>query len=145
MEKLEFSIAINAPRQHVWNVMLQDTTYREWTSAFHPGSYYEGSWDEGAEIRFLSPGGNGMIARIAENRPPEFVSIEHFGFIAGGVVDTTGAEAKAMAGAHENYTLSEADGVTTVSVAMDTTPEFNEMFAEMWPRALQQLKAICER
>ncbi len=35
MEKLEFAILINAPRERVWDAMLQDGTYREWTSAFH--------------------------------------------------------------------------------------------------------------
>jgi uncharacterized protein YndB with AHSA1/START domain len=145
MEKIGFETTINAPVQKVWNVMLRDATYREWTAAFHEGSYYEGSWEAGEEIRFLSPRGNGMISRIAENRRHEFISIEHLGFVANGVVDTDSAEARAMAGARENYSFSEADGVTTVTVEADTTPDYSEMFAEMWPRALTKLKEICER
>ncbi len=145
MEKLQFSIGIDAPREKVWNTMLEDATYREWTSAFHEGSYYDGSWKAGREIRFLSPGGDGMISRIAENRAHEFISIEHLGFIANGVVDTDSAGAKAMAGARENYSFNEANGQTLVTVEMDSTPEFAAMFDEMWPRALQQLKQISER
>jgi uncharacterized protein YndB with AHSA1/START domain len=145
MEKLQFAITIHAPREKVWNTMLEDATYREWTAEFHPGSYYDGSWNAGEEIRFLSPGGNGMISRIAENRRHEFISIEHLGFIANDVVDTDSADARAMAGARENYTFSEADGVTTVTVEADTTPDYSAMFAEMWPRALRKLKEICER
>ena len=125
--------------------MLEDATYRQWTSAFCEGSYYDGSWDEGGEIRFLSPGGDGMIARIAENQPQQFISIEHRGLIANGVADTESAEAKSIAGARENYTFTEQNGTTTVTVQVDTTAEYAAMFEGMWPRALEQLKALCER
>ncbi|HEX8280703.1 MAG TPA: SRPBCC domain-containing protein [Chthoniobacterales bacterium] len=145
MEKLEFAITINAPRAKVWSTMLADATYREWTSAFHAGSFYEGSWEQGSEIRFLIPEGDGMIARIAENRRHEFISIEHLGSIANGVADTESDAAKAIAGARENYTFTEAGGATTVTVNMDTTSEFTAIFAEMWPRALAKLKEVCER
>ena len=124
---------------------LDDGTYRQWTSAFCEGSYYDGSWDEGSEIRFLSAGGDGMIARIAENRPQEFISIEHRGLIANGVADTESGEAKSIAGARENYTFTEQNGTTTVTVHVDTTSEYAAMFEGMWPRALEQLKALCEQ
>ena len=41
--------------------MLADDTYREWTSAFHPGSYYKGDWSEGSKILFLGPGDDGEV------------------------------------------------------------------------------------
>ncbi|MCU1549275.1 MAG: hypothetical protein JWO29_2226, partial [Arthrobacter sp.] len=31
MEKLSYSVKINAPVQDVWATMLNDATYREWT------------------------------------------------------------------------------------------------------------------
>ena len=52
-EKLKYSIAINAPKEKVWHTMLDDKTYRERTAEFNPGSYYEGDWKQGSEIRFL--------------------------------------------------------------------------------------------
>lgn len=52
-EKLKYSITINAPKEKVWHTMLDDKTYREWTTEFNPGSYYEGDRKEGSEIRFL--------------------------------------------------------------------------------------------
>src|SRR5688572_4275671 len=69
MQKINFSTTINAPRDVVWDTMLKDATYREWTSAFNPhGSWYEGSWEEGSTIRFLGPDENGqvggMVSRI---------------------------------------------------------------------------------
>ena len=81
MERLHFSIDINAPREKVWNTMLEDQTYREWTSEFMPGSYYEGDWSQGSKITFLGPDEKGklggMVARVTENRRPERIAVEH--------------------------------------------------------------------
>lgn len=145
MNTLRFTTTIHAPKENVWSTMLDDKSYREWTSAFNDGSYYEGSWEEGSKIRFLSPDGSGMVAKIAENRPYEFISIEMIGFVQNGVEDTESEGAKAMAGAHENYTFSESDGVTTVDVDMDTSEEYRTMFEESWPKGLKKLKELCEK
>jgi len=53
----------------VWEAMLEAEAYKHWTSAFCEGSFCRGSWDEGEKIEFLWPGGDGMSAVIAENRP----------------------------------------------------------------------------
>ena len=149
MQKLHFSIIINAPRKKVWDKMLSDLSYREWTKPFMPGSYFEGSWDEGAKIRFLAPDENGklsgMISTIEENRPYEFISIKHLGVVHDGVEDTISDEVKKWSGAHENYTFEETDGKTEVLVEMDSDDEFVKMFEEMWPKALAKLKEISER
>ena len=144
MKTLHFEVAIRAPRARVWQVMLAPDTFRTWTAVFMPGSYYEGSWDQGAKIRFLGPEGEGMTAEIAENRRHEFVSIRHLGLIQGGVDDTESPEARAWAPAYENYTFTEQDGVTTVRIDTDTTEDFESMFQDLWPQALSKLKEICE-
>ena len=145
MKKLHFEVAIRAPRQRVWDVMLGPETYRDWTRAFAEGSYYEGSWDQGASIRFLSPGGDGMFARIAENRRHEHILIEHLGMLKDGKEDRDNPYAQAWAGAHEAYTFSEASGVTTVKVDVDTSDELEAAFAQMWEKALARLKGLCEQ
>lgn len=150
MQKINFSITINAPKEKVWNTMLNDTTYRQWTEAFHSGSYYEGNWSEGSKIRFLGPNDDGtlsgMVSRIAENRPYEYISIEHLGEIQNGVEDTTSDRAKLWAGMHENYTFTETNGVTELKVDIDVNnDEFKEMFKDMWPKALQKLKELSEK
>ena len=61
MEKAIYSIDITAPASHVWKILWADDTYRQWTSAFNPGSYAESDWKEGSKIKFLSPGGDGML------------------------------------------------------------------------------------
>jgi hypothetical protein len=130
--------------------MLGQDTYREWTRAFSEGGHYEGSWEQGAKIVFLGPDPEtgkegGMVARVKESRPYEFVSVEHIGMIKDGIEDTTSEEVKKWTPAFENYTFTERDGGTEVTVDIDTAEEFEEMFKEMWPKALGMLKEICER
>lgn len=145
MKRLRFCVAIAAPKQNVWNTMLEPDSYRAWTAVFAEGSFYEGSWERGAKIRFLSPGGDGMTAEIAENRPFEFVSIRHLGIIKDGVDDTESPASRAWTPAFENYTFTEKDGVTEVVVDVDVNERYEKMFSDVWPKALQRLKEICER
>ena len=79
------------------------------------------------------------------NRPFEFISIKHLGYIKGGVTDTESPEVKAWAPAFENYTFRKHNkGVTEVNVDIKITPEFEEYLQSTWPKALEKLKAICE-
>lgn len=148
MEKLRYSVKINAPARDVWTTMLDNTSYREWTSVFHSGSYYEGGWDKGGEIRFLGPDDDGklggMIATVEENRPHEFLSLRYTGQVTDGADDTTSDAAKSFIGAHENYAFREADGATTVEVELDSADEFVAEFNAAWPPALERLKEITE-
>ena len=130
--------------------MLDDKPYREWTAAFNPGSYYKGDWSKGSKILFLGPDPKtgeegGMVSRIAENKPYEFISIEHLGIVINGVEDSTSEEARKWAPAFENYTFKEKGGATEVLVEMDIEDENKKMFEEMWPKALQKLKEIAEK
>ena len=144
MNTLQFEIIIRSPRERVWRTMLDADTYRIWTAEFAPGSYYEGSWEKGATIRFLAQGGDGMIAEIEESRPFEYVSIHHLGEIRKGD-DAASEPAKSWPGdAFERYTLRESEGVTDLEVTCDVTPEYEAMMNEMWPRALQRLKTLVE-
>ena len=150
MQKLHFSITINAPKEKVWHTMVDDKPYREWTAAFNPGSYYKGDWSKGSKILFIGPDPKtgeegGMVSRIAENKPYEFISIEHLGIVKNGVEDTTSEEARKWAPAFENYTFKEKGGATEVLVEMDIEDENKKMFEEMWPKALQKLKEIAEK
>jgi uncharacterized protein YndB with AHSA1/START domain len=145
--QLNFEIDINAPRPRVWDVMLEDQTYRQWTKAFDPTSYYEGSWEKGSKIKFLSTNGGGMFSEIAENIPHKFISIRHLGMIIDGVEDSTSEDAKKWVGAYENYTFTDTDKGTNLKVELgsDAIPEdIIEMFRDMWPKALLTLKEICE-
>lgn len=144
MQRLEYDITIAAPRRLVWQLMTAPDSYRLWTAPFAEGSYYEGSWDEGSAIHFLSPAGGGMVARIAEHQPAEWISIQHLGMIENGVEDTTSDSVKAWAPAFENYRFTDVHGGTALHVACDTADEWKDHMERTWPLALAKLKEICE-
>jgi hypothetical protein len=145
MEKIQFSMNINAPKEKVWKTMLNEDTYRIWTDVFMPGSHYIGDWSKGSKMLFRAPGVGGMVSRIEENKPYEFISIKHLGELKDGKEDATSELVDEWSGAFENYTLRETNGKTTVQVDMDTTEEYVDMFQKMWPKALQKLKDLAER
>lgn len=148
MQTIQFTILIDADKHKVWNIMLEDKTYREWTKEFNADSYYEGSWSKGSEIRFIGANAEGklegMFSRIKENDPYRFISIEHLGMISNGIVDTTSEEVKKWTPSFENYTFTEKGDKTESKVEMQVGEEYKKIFEEMWPRALKALKALCE-
>lgn len=149
MERLNFSVVIDVPKEKVWDTMLNDETYRQWTAEFCRGSHYIGDWNEGSRILFLAPGEagkmSGMVSRIKVNRPYEYISIEHLGIVQDGKEDTTSEEVKKWAGALENYTFKDLGNRTEVLVEMDSNEEYSQMFQDTWPKALQKLKEVAEK
>ena len=141
---LTFETTIRAPRARVWATLIEPETYQAWTAAFCEGSYFEGSWDHGAKIRFLSPTGDGMSAVIAENRPQEFISIRHLGMIENGVEDTSSEKVRAWAPAYENYRLTDVPDGCRVTVTLDTAPELEQYMQDKFPKALALLKEVSE-
>ena len=150
MEKLNYSILINAPKEKVWHTMLDKEPYKEWTSVFNPsGSYYEGEWRTGSQIRFIGPEKDGtvsgIISEVAELRPFEFSSLKHLKELIKGV-EKPFAEGSEM---YENYTFTDKGDGTEVLAELSTSgnfpPEYSTMFNDMWPKALLKLKEIAEK
>ena len=144
LKRLQWSIEIAAPTSTVYQTLTRPETYKQWTSAFGDGLYFEGSWQKGQRMRFLTPEGHGVVSEIAENRPNELLSVRHIGYIAdGGVEDTSSEAIRAWAPAYENYTFTTTPQGTKLIVDQDMTEEFASM-PEAWPKALAKLKALCE-
>jgi 4-hydroxy-3-methylbut-2-enyl diphosphate reductase IspH len=151
MEKLKYKIAINAPANKVFDLMLglsNKATYEQWTALFNPTSTYEGSWDKGFKMLFVGTNEKGekegMVSEIADNIPNQFISIRHYGLVQGNIEITEGPDVEKWANGYENYTFEEANNITNVTVALDTTEEFADYMNEAYPKALSKLKEICE-
>lgn len=144
MKVLEYSIVIAADRKTVWEKMLGPETYKAWTGPFCEGSYYEGSWEAGAKIFFLAPGGGGMSSVIDESRPHEFVSIKHVGFVKDGVEDTESEAVRGWAPAFEKYWFVETPVGTEIRVSLECEDTWAGVMDEAWPKALAILKSLCE-
>lgn len=140
MKQLEFSIKINSSREKVWEILWQDESYRKWTAVFIPGSYYEGELKQGNDIKFLSPGENGLFAMVEKMVPFESMHFVHFGLILDGV-----REQKTFKdGAIEYYDLHEIDGFTNLKVTLRTEDEYIDYFNNIFPRALEAVKELAE-
>jgi hypothetical protein len=152
MKKLKFTVSINAPVAKVYDCMLgisNKKTYEQWTSLFNPTSTFEGSWERGNKILFLGIDEKGekggMVSRIVENIPNQFVSIQHYGLLKKGIEITEGPEVKKWATGFEDYSFLEKNGVITVVVELDSIEDFVTYFNDAYPKALLALKVICEQ
>jgi len=146
MKRLHFERMIQAPPERVWDAIVDERKYREWSSAFHEGSYFEGGWEKGDRIRFLATNEKGekegMLSEIEDARKYDFISIKHLGIISGGVEDRTSNEAKRWESAHENYTFKRVNGGTKFEVDVDTDDDYVGMFSKIWPEALKKLEEV---
>lgn len=152
MKKIQFTITINAPANKVYTNMLgldDKSTYEQWTALFNPTSTYEGSWDKGQKMLFVGVDEKGekggMVSMIADHVPNQFVSIQHYGLVKGSQEITSGPEVEKWANGLENYTFEEINGITTVTIDLDTADEFEDYMKEFYPQALNKLKEICEQ
>jgi uncharacterized protein YndB with AHSA1/START domain len=146
MKHLEFKTEIAADRKKVWDTMLQPETYKEWVNASWPGSYYRGKWAKGENIKFLSSSGGGTVANLIEQKPYEDILAKHVAVIqSDGTEDRDSDIAKGWIGTMEHYTFKERNGKTELTIEIETTPEWADMFTDGWPNALAKLKELCEQ
>lgn len=148
MKKLNYQIDIQAPKGMVFEKMIGKDTFKLWTAEFNPTSDFEGSWNKGDKILFTGEHEGkkgGMVAEIAENIPNQYISIRHLGVLDGEKEIMSGPEVEGWAGALENYSFEENNGITTVKVDVDTNEDHIDYFDSTWPKALNKLKEISEK
>jgi uncharacterized protein YndB with AHSA1/START domain len=147
MEKKEYRITINAPKEKVWDILWGDDSYSAWTAPFSEGSHVKTDWKKGSKVLFLDNNNAGMASVIAENKPNEYMSFKHLGIVKDGVEDYDSEEAKKWGNGFENYTLTSVKEGTelVVDLGADTIPaEYEDYFAQTWPKALSKLKELAE-
>ena len=147
MKKLEFNIDINADAQKIWDAIINPVKYKEWVGAGFPGSYFEGNWKIGENIRFLSPEGGGTLANLEDVKPNEYIAAKHVAVInQDGSEDRTSEIAKGWIGTTEIYTISKRNGGSNIKVEMgNVNAEWESMFADSWPKLLKKLKEVSEK
>lgn len=143
MEKMQFTIEINTTKETVWDTLWQDETFREWAGIIDPGTYMVGDLAEGNEIQFISAeNGYGVTSLVEKVTEGEFLLLKHR-------ADTqdTGKQLREeeWTGGEESYSLTEKDGVTTLTAAFDVPSEMEEYFKDTYPKALEQVKVLAER
>lgn len=144
MKKLQFTTAINAAKDKVWDALWKEENYKRWTAVFSEGSYAESDWQEGSKILFLSGNGDGMYSQIEKKIPGEFMAFKHIGMVKDKIELPVDEQTKSWSGATETYRLSESGGVTTLLVELDITEDHANYFNEAFPKALAEVKKIAE-
>jgi uncharacterized protein YndB with AHSA1/START domain len=144
MKQQTFTIEIKAPKEKVWNAMWTDENYRKWTAAFCEGSYAKSSWKQGERVHFLTPNGDGMYSELTKLVPNEKMHFTHIGNIKNFEEQPLDEEAKAWTGAKENYTLTEQNENTIVTVEMDIVEQYWDYFNETFGKGLATIKEIAE-
>jgi len=139
MEKLHFDIQINAEPEKVWSVLWDDFSFRQWTSAFTEGSFYQGNLKENEIIKFLDPQNNGMFSKIVTLIPNQEIKFLHLGEIYNGVEAPQNWDE-----ATERYILTEDENTTHLQVEIQTSKEFKSFFEEKFPDALSNVKHLSE-
>ena len=152
IDVMRFEVTIDAGLDKVYKTMTDEKKWARWTAPFNPSphvtSHFRGSWKKGSKMLFIGTEEDGttggMVSRIRENIPNRFISIEHQGLYHDGREIIGGPEANGWAGALENYSFSEKNGKTILTIHVDTLHEYTEQFNEAWPEALEILKKMCE-
>ncbi|MGI8600796.1 MAG: VOC family protein [Chitinophagaceae bacterium] len=144
VKTIKKSIDINAPKQQVWNILVEDEYTRDWYSEFSPGSHVETDWKEGGKAVFSDHTNCGMVAKIIANKPLEELAFEYTGFLKDGVEDYESEGAKAMKGGKEIYILKGENGTTHLDIASDMGDEWFDSMSVAWDKALQKVKQLAE-
>ena len=142
MQKQQFSITITASRDRVWNVLWQDQTFRDWASIIDEGSYMVGELKTGSQIQFISSSsGYGVTSLVEKYIPNELLILRHQADTQDNGKNERDQE---WTGGSEKYTATDHDGITILTVEIDTPPELVEIFNDRMPKALARVKVLAE-
>ena len=145
MITLEFNTEIKATPEKVWQVLWNDATYREWTSAFCEGSYAISNWNEGDSVHFLSPSGDGMNSVIAKKTDNQYMAFKHLSELKNFKEMPVDQAAQEWIGSMETYELSQNGNTTSLKVKVDSVEKFKDYFTDVFPKALEIVKQLSEK
>lgn len=143
-ETINKTIKIKAPKERVWEVLLQDKYFRQWSSEFAPDSYADTDWNEGSRVEFKGRNESGLFGKVIEHRPNEFIAIQHQGVIDSGADDTESFDAQQWQGTVESYEVYEEAGLSVLSIKQIIPKKYVNTFYDTWDNALDKIKELAE-
>ena len=144
MRKKTYSIEINASAEKVWQNLLNEDSYRKWTTPFCEGSFYKGEMKQNGRIHFLTPDGSGMFSKVIFYEPNKHVMFKHIGEIKNFEEQPLNEETEKWSGAFESYRLTENHDTLILDASVDLTPEHISYFDQAFPKGLLKLKELSE-
>ena len=144
INRLEFSIDINAETTSIWKALWDDSSYRDWTSVFFEGSHaVTDNWKEGSTVHFLSPDKSGIYSIIEKHIPNKLMKFKHIGMVKDGKELPIDDETKNWSGATEVYSLTEGTNSITLNVEIDVLDEHLDSMKKTFSKAFDIVKKNC--
>ena len=144
-KKIKKSIDISAPKEKVWDVLLNDKFSRQWYAEFSEGSHAETDWKVGSKVVYTDNSKGGLVGKVIANKPNEELTVEFTGVVYNAVENYDSEDAKAMKGALETYKLSGKSGNTNLAIESDMGEEWFEPMSQAWDKALGKIKSLSEK
>lgn len=142
MKEIQLTIEIQASKEKVWQTLWQDETFREWAGIIDPETHMVGELKQGNEVQFLSvEGGYGVTSLVEKLVENEFLSLKHS---ADTQDDGARERDNQWTGGAESYSLTEKDGVTTLTTVFDVPEELETELRLSYPKALARVKELAE-
>jgi hypothetical protein len=144
INRLRFSIDIKAEKSKIWEVLWNESAYRDWANVFFEGSYaITDNWEEGSKVLFLSPDQSGIFSIIETHIPNKIIKFKHIGNVVKGKEQLIDEKTKTWSGATEIYSLTEGKDSNTLSVEIDVLDEHLDFMTITFPKALEKIKNNC--
>lgn len=144
MKKLVFNTQINASKEKVWFSLWDDENYENWTTVYCDGFYAVSSWEAGSKIYFLSPSGDGMYSKITSKKPFDSITFKHVGNLINFKEMPLDEETKLWTESDEHYSLTEENGITQLTITINSLDHYIAFYEGVIPKALEKIKAIAE-
>ncbi len=145
IEKLHFSININAPKNRVWEELTNKVSYKTWTQTFCEGSILKGDMKLNGRIHFLNERGNGLYSDIVYFKVNERIMYKHLGLVENNQELPLDESSKRWTGCFESYKLMEInDNTTELEVSIDVVDASLECYRKKFPDGLVIFKELCE-
>lgn len=143
-KQIKKSIDVKAPREKVWDVLMNEKFTKQWYAAFSESTHAQTDWRVGSKVVFVDNNKSGVFGKIIVNKPSEEVAIEYEGIVANGKEDYDSEIARAFKGAIERYKLAGTNGSTHVDIEVDMGEPYYDSMSAAWDKALQHIRKLAE-
>lgn len=145
VNRLQFSIDIQADNSKIWKALWNENSYREWVSVFYPGSFFLAKdWKKGSKVLFLAPDQSGIYSIIEKHIPNKFIQFKHIGKVLKGKEQPIDNKTKAWSGTTEIYKITGDKDNKTLTIEIDVLEEHLEYMTKTFPKALEKMKLLSE-
>ena len=139
MQKLEFSVDINATADKVWQILFEKDNNGVWLAALDEGTTFEGTWAEGSIMKFLDDKNNGMYNLVEKNVLHSELKMKHLGWIVDGQLNPMNWE-----NSYVKYLLVANENGTLLKGEINSLDEFVSFFESKYPKNFLNIKELAE-